>query len=119
MKDGFWTTERIALLKRLWAQGNTANAIAAELGGLSRSAVLGKIFRLRLAPPNLAATQNSKTKREAKREEKHKRGKAARATQPDTPTRPARRQGQAESAIENVDAQDVAGIDQRLLPLAL
>jgi GcrA cell cycle regulator len=87
MKDGFWTTERIALLKRLWAQGNTANAIAAELGGLSRSAVLGKIFRLRLAPPNLAATQNSKTKREAKREEKHKRGKAARATQPDTPQR--------------------------------
>jgi GcrA cell cycle regulator len=43
-----WTYERIELLEKLWAEGATANAIAAQLGGLSRSAVLGKIFRLRL-----------------------------------------------------------------------
>ena len=43
-----WTAEQIALLRRLWADGQTAAAIAARLGGMSRSAVLGKVFRLRL-----------------------------------------------------------------------
>jgi GcrA cell cycle regulator len=48
--NGDWLDEDIALLKRLWAQGETAARIAEKLGGLSRSAVLGKIFRLRLGP---------------------------------------------------------------------
>jgi GcrA cell cycle regulator len=43
-----WRDDEIALLKRLWAQGETAARIAEQLGGISRSAVLGKIFRLRL-----------------------------------------------------------------------
>jgi GcrA cell cycle regulator len=46
---GVWTRERIALLKKLWADGETAAAIAAHLR-MSRSAVLGKVFRLRLRP---------------------------------------------------------------------
>jgi GcrA cell cycle regulator len=52
-----WSAEDVALLKRLWAQGETATAIATRLGGISRSAVLGKVFRLRLppAPANKAA----------------------------------------------------------------
>ena len=50
-----WPDEDIELLKRLWAQGETAASIAAKLGGMSRSAVLGKIFRLRL-PPNVGKT---------------------------------------------------------------
>jgi GcrA cell cycle regulator len=45
--DKTWTDERIAILKQMWAEGATAVAIADRLGGLSRSAVLGKIFRLR------------------------------------------------------------------------
>jgi GcrA cell cycle regulator len=48
MTDAAWTLERIALLKELWAEGETAAAIAARLGDLSRSAVLGKVYRLRL-----------------------------------------------------------------------
>ena len=44
----FWTKERIALLKQLAAEGASARAIATRLGGVSRAAVLGKIFRLRL-----------------------------------------------------------------------
>ena len=48
--NGDWLDEDIALLKRLWAEGETAASIAEKLGGLSRSAVLGKIFRLRLGP---------------------------------------------------------------------
>ncbi len=53
-----WTDERIAILKQMWADGATAAAIAKCLGGLSRSAVLGKIHRLRrgaaarAVPPN-------------------------------------------------------------------
>jgi GcrA cell cycle regulator len=46
---GIWTRERIALLKRLWTDGETATAIAARLR-MSRSGVLGKVFRLRLRP---------------------------------------------------------------------
>jgi GcrA cell cycle regulator len=46
MRD-FWTEERVALLQKLWAEGRTATAIAASLGGSSRAGVLGKIFRLR------------------------------------------------------------------------
>ncbi len=45
-----WRDDDIDLLKRLWADGETAASIAEKLGGLSRSAVLGKIFRLRLGP---------------------------------------------------------------------
>lgn len=44
----FWTAERLAVLQNLWGQGETAAAIGERLGGLSRSAVLGKVFRLRL-----------------------------------------------------------------------
>ena len=50
---GVWTRERIALLKKLWADGETATAIAASLC-MSRSAVLGKVFRLRLRPAKKA-----------------------------------------------------------------
>jgi GcrA cell cycle regulator len=49
MRDA-WSNERIELLKSLWREGRTAAAIGAALGGMSRSAVLGKVFRLRLGP---------------------------------------------------------------------
>jgi len=50
-----WTAERVSLLKELWANGATAEAIGAQLGGLSRSAVLGKIYRLRRGGKSRAA----------------------------------------------------------------
>jgi GcrA cell cycle regulator len=43
-----WTEPRVALLKALWADGLSAGQIAAELGGITRSAVLGKVHRLGL-----------------------------------------------------------------------
>jgi GcrA cell cycle regulator len=42
-----WTDERIEMLHALWANGETAQSIADRLA-VSRSAVMGKIFRLRL-----------------------------------------------------------------------
>ena len=44
-----WTDDQIERLKQLWAEGLSASQIAAELGGgISRSAVLGKVHRLGL-----------------------------------------------------------------------
>lgn len=44
-----WNDEAVEALKKLWAQGLTAAQIADEMGdGLSRSAVLGKVRRLKL-----------------------------------------------------------------------
>ncbi|HVU41372.1 MAG TPA: GcrA family cell cycle regulator, partial [Xanthobacteraceae bacterium] len=56
--DDTWTDDRIAVLKAMWAAGATATAIAERLGGLSRSAVLGKISRLRLRADASAAAAN-------------------------------------------------------------
>jgi GcrA cell cycle regulator len=57
---GIWTRERIALLKRLWTDGETATAIAARLR-MSRSAVLGKVFRLRLRPAKKATAASARS----------------------------------------------------------
>jgi GcrA cell cycle regulator len=57
---GVWTRERIALLKQLWADGEIATAIAARLR-MSRSAVLGKVFRLRLRPGGNATKASARS----------------------------------------------------------
>jgi GcrA cell cycle regulator len=48
MRGKTWSGERLARLRALWTAGATAQSIADELGGVSRCAVLGKVFRLRL-----------------------------------------------------------------------
>jgi GcrA cell cycle regulator len=45
-----WPDKKLSLLKKLWSEGRSAVAIAKRLG-MSKSAVLGKVFRLRLARP--------------------------------------------------------------------
>ena len=44
-----WTDERVETLKKLWAGGLSASQIAAQLGGVSRNAVIGKVHRLKLS----------------------------------------------------------------------
>lgn len=44
-----WTEERVELLKKRWADGLSASQIAAELGGVTRNAVIGKVHRLGLS----------------------------------------------------------------------
>lgn len=45
-----WTDENTETLKRLWAEGHSASAVAKKLGNPeARSAVLGKVFRLGLS----------------------------------------------------------------------
>lgn len=44
-----WTDERVARLSKLWADGLSASQIAADLGGVTRNAVIGKVHRLGLS----------------------------------------------------------------------
>jgi len=55
-----WTDERVELLKKLWGDGLSASQIAAELGGVTRNAVIGKVHRLGMSgrgKANAAAAQ--------------------------------------------------------------
>ncbi|TGD94717.1 GcrA family cell cycle regulator [Methylobacterium nonmethylotrophicum] len=64
-----WTKERVELLKRLWSEGKSASQIAAEIGGVSRNAVIGKVHRLglagRIVKPNGAPPAGRKARGEA------------------------------------------------------
>jgi GcrA cell cycle regulator len=45
-----WTNERIELLQKLWLEGWSASRIAGELAhGITRNAVIGKVYRLGLS----------------------------------------------------------------------
>ncbi|HIC67493.1 MAG: GcrA family cell cycle regulator [Paracoccus sp. (in: a-proteobacteria)] len=44
-----WTDDRVETLKRMWGEGQSASAIAKELGGVTRNAVIGKVHRLGLS----------------------------------------------------------------------
>ena len=61
-----WTDERVELLKKLWADGLSASQIAAELGGITRNAVIGKVHRLGLSgrakSPSSAAPRQRKAR---------------------------------------------------------
>jgi GcrA cell cycle regulator len=48
MTDSFWTTSSVERLTKLWADGLSASEIAAEIGGISRNSVIGKVHRLGL-----------------------------------------------------------------------
>ena len=61
-----WTDERVERLKKLWAEGLSASQIAAQLGGVSRNAVIGKVHRLSL-PGRIKAGGNASANRPAKR----------------------------------------------------
>src|SRR5258708_561821 len=55
-----WTDERVETLKKLWTDGLSASQIAAELGGITRNAVIGKVHRLGMSasatPPGQGGT---------------------------------------------------------------
>ncbi|MPZ36554.1 MAG: GcrA cell cycle regulator [Rhizobiales bacterium] len=59
-----WTDERVEMLKKLWSDGLSASQIAAELGGITRNAVIGKVHRLGLSgrakSPSSAAPRQRK-----------------------------------------------------------
>ena len=71
-----WTEERVAELKKLWAEGHSASQIAKRLGSVTRNAVIGKVHRLGLSgratpsrpvkrPPRLAQPKPQALPRQA------------------------------------------------------
>jgi GcrA cell cycle regulator len=61
MSDTTWSDVRVELLKKLWSDGLSASQIAAEMGGVTRNAVIGKVHRLGLS--GRAKTSNPSTAR--------------------------------------------------------
>ncbi len=61
-----WTDDRVELLKKLWEGGLSCSQIAAELGSVTRNAVIGKIHRLglsgRVKSPSSAAPRQRKAR---------------------------------------------------------
>lgn len=49
MSLNLWTDNRTSALRNLWQEGCTARQIAERIGGVSRNAVIGKIYRLGLS----------------------------------------------------------------------
>jgi GcrA cell cycle regulator len=58
-----WTDERVELLRKLWAEGLSASQIAAQLGGVSRNAVIGKVHRLKLSSRGRAPAAPTRPKK--------------------------------------------------------
>ena len=58
-----WTDERVDLLRKLWTDGLSASQIAAELGGVTRNAVIGKVHRLGLSGRAKGSNQSANARR--------------------------------------------------------
>lgn len=58
-----WTDERVEQLKKLWSEGLSASQIAAQLGGVSRNAVIGKVHRLKLSSRGRATAAPARQKK--------------------------------------------------------
>jgi len=63
-----WSDDRVEQLKKLWEGGLSASQIAAELGNVTRNAVIGKVHRLGLSgrakSPSSAAPRQRKARPE-------------------------------------------------------
>jgi len=55
-----WTPEKVSKLKELWGKGNTAAQIASIIGDVSRNAVIGKAYRLKLTEKFFVRNANFK-----------------------------------------------------------
>jgi GcrA cell cycle regulator len=63
--DVNWTEERVETLRKLWADGLSASQIAAQLGSVSRNAVIGKVHRLKLSSRGRSTAAAPRTKKQA------------------------------------------------------
>lgn len=61
-----WTDDRVEQLKKLWEAGHSASQIAAELGNVTRNAVIGKVHRLGLSGRAKAATSAAPRQRKVR-----------------------------------------------------
>jgi GcrA cell cycle regulator len=62
-----WSEERTATLKKLWLEGLSASQVARHLGGVSRSAVIGKVHRLGITVRETPVRQRASSARSVSR----------------------------------------------------
>jgi len=60
-----WTDERVELLRKLWSEGLSASQIAAQLGSVTRNAVIGKVHRLKLSSRGRSTAAPARPKKAA------------------------------------------------------
>jgi GcrA cell cycle regulator len=110
-----WTDERVEQLTKLWADGLSASQIAAQLGGVSRNAVIGKVHRLHL--PGRAKSGGSRAPR-AKRPATTTRTYTSRAgtSAPRNPSTRGSGSGAAATAL-NTDVDAVAFQEVDIRPI--
>jgi GcrA cell cycle regulator len=89
-----WTDERVETLRKLWAEGLSASQIAAQLGGVSRNAVIGKVHRLKLSGRGRNAAAPARQKKPA----------AQPATAAKAPPRPAHNPHSPKPIVSSVGA---------------
>lgn len=108
-----WTDERIATLRKMWEGGSTASEIAAELGGVSRNAVIGKAHRLGLKarPSPVKANEKKKAAAPAKKP-------AAPAAAPARPAAAAEPRAEAVEPAERPAPRAAAPVTPRAEPSA-
>jgi GcrA cell cycle regulator len=58
-----WTDERVEQLRKLWADGLSASQIAAQMGGVTRNAVIGKVHRLKLSSRGKSTSSQPRAKK--------------------------------------------------------
>jgi len=102
-----WTDERVERLKQLWADGLSASQIAAQLGGISRNAVIGKVHRLNL--PGRAKSGGSSVSRSKRSGTAPRSSYSPRASSP----RPVMRTSGATALKQEIVADAVSEIDTR------
>lgn len=113
--DG-WTDERVAILKELYAKGDTHGEIAIALGGgVTRNAVIGKVRRLGLAPRKAPVTEPKQT---GPRTRIHAARKPNTKGQPKATAITHRLETAPVFKVEPMPVEDLAGVDtSRLIGL--
>ncbi len=71
-----WTDERVSRLTKLWQDGLSASQIAADLGGVTRNAVIGKVHRLGMSNRDKPAGTGGKKAATAEKPASNQRRKA-------------------------------------------
>ena len=68
----YWTAERVKLLRKRWLEKRSAAEIAAELGGTTRNAVIGKAYREGLSEKKNQHSDKKSTARSSKSQKRDK-----------------------------------------------
>ncbi|WP_181707959.1 GcrA family cell cycle regulator [Chthonobacter rhizosphaerae] len=114
-----WTDERVERLKSLWSEGLSASQIAAELGGVTRNAVIGKVHRLGLSGRVKPQVQPARPAQAAPARPKPVQGRPA-AQQASSPVRPAQPITIGNVVVKadpDLERETAVAVEPRILPV--